>query len=972
MRRIYIVLFTALTSLAISSCSETLFDGFASDDDGAKVELSLPIYVSLPQEVMVTRSGRTEAEEKRLNDLQILIFNASTGKLKGFKHLAQGNSGLNSKTYADGEGNYSPQEVTGILTRTGNSYIYAVANCKTTDYNITVPSSLNSYIQNGVFTFNESTAQDEGYDFYFSDLQKLGFSRESGEISVNDGYFLMCGMIEESAGVAKAVNIKRKTTTSWWQTTTTGYIDNVDTDVIKLRRVVAKVKFDVDSVYSSGNNKYTFNLQSYDIYNIPTRGNLVQGETASETADYASNVFERMTNLKKDQQTSSYNGFIVYLPENMQTAKNQVTDIHQREANETDLDANGHHVFNNAPDGGTYVVLHGTYEETENGTLKKSGATSYMVHLGNFSADPNDYNNERNYYYTYTVHVRGIDKIITESKREGDYNPGAEGFTYEYGNGRSYKLDSHYDYCVMRFYQDEIKTLINNGTGYSFYVNAMKTDRSGIGETSRKVVVTSDGISEGSINGVDTDWIRFLKGGSYDKSASHGGADPGYKSLCDANGYTDTSKTNVGLSIVELLQTLYNNADNNSFWNQGYIDYVCYVDENFYTGMTWDKFTNCKERSFYIADEVDESSDGRSVYATRAYDVYQKSIQTFYNSKMSSSLTAYGCETYDETANMYVYDNPTANTYNIRTTWNGRNNMIADNGWNANNSTNMGNWIDNPSTMRETCMKRNRDLNHDGKISSDEIRWYIPSVHQYTGLWIGQSALDSEADLYYGKSTKTPDIAHYYTSTTSARIFWAEEGMAFGNWTGGSSDNPKLMKCIRNLPQDIKNNNSGADDVPDEYYTCENNVIDMEQIDPSATQTQADELGYHTESDDGNKVAIKFQVASSDISVVGTNIAVQIYQDNSSIACKNYSGYDSSWRIPNQRELCMMYVADISLNNNTFCRTHYSGMNYANYSNYRHSWQANGGIIEMGGDANTNTYIPKLSSGYIRCIKVNP
>lgn len=986
-----------LTMLIVTSCSETLFDSFASEGEGEECVLTLPIECALPQDVVVTRSARTESEEKRLNDLQILIFSASTGKLKGYKHLASGNSQLSSTTYADGEGDYSPEEVTGILTTTGSSYVYAVANCATTDYNITVPSSLTSYINSsGVFQFEESEAQDGNYDFYLSDLQKLGFSRVSGEIGVNDGYFLMCGMIEESTGVAEAVNIETGDRKGNWKS---GYyyegkIKGIDSDselnLIKLRRVVSKVKFDIEDTYTDANTTYEFTLESYDIYNIPTRGNLVQGETASETADYSSNVFERMTNQKPDQQTSdAYNGFIIYLPENMQKAKKSVTDIHQREANATDLDDEGNHIFTNAPDGGTYVVLHGTYEETVNGTSVKSGSTSYTIHLGNFTVDPNDYNNERNYYYTYTVHVQGVNKCIAEAKRTSDNNPGAEGFIYEYGHGRSYTLDSHYDYCVMRFYQDEIQTLIKNNTGYSFYVNAMKSDLSGMGETDRKVVVTSDGITEGSLNGVDTDWIRFLKGGTYSKTADHGGTDPGYTSLCQSNGYTNGVGTNVGLSIVELLKTLYNNAENNNFWTGSdsdgrYIDYVCYLDENFYPGLTWDKFTNCKSRNFYIADNVDESTDGRTVYATRAYDVYQKSIQTFYNRNMSSDITAYGCEVIDETsANKLNRDDKSSGS---RDKWNGRTNMIADNSYSVGSTT----WPSSISYMREACIKRNRDINHNNRIDSDELRWYTPTVTQYAGLWIGEEALSNDARLYSKSTSASNDkdtyyYQHYYTSTNGSRVYWAEEGMAVGNKYNQSDESyPYYMRCIRSLPSGENINGSktytGATDEPDRYYEVHNNIsksspyssysIDMSSIDQTSTQSQTAELAYHHEREDGNKVANYFYIANDNLADYTyysyPYTASQVYGSNASITCAGTNSKYTGWRIPNQRELTMMYIVKIMdgrypnlpLNTETsygtICKTHFSG-------NTDRSWRT---FSNMSMDVASSSFY------YIRCIKV--
>lgn len=1032
MKHIKIYFAIVLLGLIATSCSETLFDGFASDGDGEKCELTLPIESVLPEVKVVTRSGRTESEEKRLNDLQILVFSSSTGKLKGYKHIKTGDAELNSSTYVESENKYYPQNVT-VKTTTGSSYVYAVANCSTQDYKITVPDELKEFIDEstGIFKFDEDEAQAGECDFYLTQLQKLGFSRVKGEIGINDGYFLMCGMIEASEGVAAAVNIKKNDNGKV-------YVDDGN-DLIKLRRMVSKVKFNIadKGVYTSNDTTYTFTLQSYEIYNVPTRGNLVQGMTASETADYENNEFEALTGLSPDQQTSDYTGFIVYLPENMQTKnrKNTVSNTLQREANELAL-SNGKHVFTNAPDDATYVILNGLYDESYGGSSVKSGNTSYMIHLGDFNVDPNDYNNERNYYYTYTVHVQGVNRFIVEAKKEGDSNPGAEGFISAYSNdGKKYTLDSHYEYCIMRFYQEDIKKLKTGGHGYSFAAYGLTKDGE-MAETQRRIEVKGDSLAfdDERLNGVDISWVHFFKNDKssyYNSNNDHGGTDPGFKNLWDSS----IDKKYKNLSVGSLLSLLYNNAEEENEWpytdsnDRKYVDYTCYIDENFYTGKTWDTFTNKSPRRLCIANTVYESEDRRSVYADGAFYITQRAIQTFYNRNMATERTAYGCETIDETVECEGADKTTfTDASNGDGKWNGRTNMISDNSYNIGSS-------DWPTsyTFPNACMKRNRDSNHNGKIDNDEIRWYTPTVSQYTGLWIGQPALEEEAQLYYGKSTKTPDIMHYYTSTQGERIYWAEEGMAAGNWTGGYSYNvPKNIRCIRNLPKTVSDNRSGADNEPDRYYnitkenTSEPSVslsnqitytyrdrngwtqtgytglyqssiststsshykIDMSRVDPTATTSQTKELARHHEYEDGNKVAKTFYLANSNLNMLvsgsttgrdgntytgytstkNTFAAQDVYY-NRTVTC---NGNQDGWRVPNQRELAMIYIgnsegeSDALTGSSTFCATYYSGMSYSGYTNYRKSWRMENGKINMGDDGKDfGTY-----TGYVRCIKV--
>lgn len=95
---------------------------------------------------------------------------------------------------------------------------------------------------------------------------------------------------------------------------------------------------------------------------------------------------------------------------------------------------------------------------------------------------------------------------------------------------------------------------------------------------------------------------------------------------------------------------LYDNADNTSFWTYGkYIDATCFVSENYYSNLTWDKYVNnVDKRAFYVANNVWVSEDTRSVYAEAQYGLTQHNIQTFYDRSQAGSVIAYGCETIND------------------------------------------------------------------------------------------------------------------------------------------------------------------------------------------------------------------------------------------------------------------------------------------------------------------------------------
>ena len=931
-------------ALLLSSCSEDIFPGGSESNEDVTISLA---YSDVSPRDIVVNSRATPEEERHLDNLYIYIFDGN-GNLKGYKGFT---SGLDQKTNND-----TKATVSGIKTRSGESYIYAVANYNTGRYPLTVSEG---NVEKGKLPINldQERARAGEYPFTLNDLKALKFQRNvDDQISITDA-FLMSGAVNSG----KIVNIN-----------TAGNVTSDDTNgnAIRLSRIVSKVKFTIKE-YKGDGVKRSFKLANYDIMNIAMNGTLIgsiDGNTKKKISNDTdvSNIKGLTLGVNDVDKTTGAEYFEAYLPENLQDAKQSVPDQDQAKREDDNMSINKE--FTYAPKYGTYVVLKGKYEETTKDGSTKTADVTYYVHLGDCSANPNDYNVERNCKYTFNITVAGVDKIIVEAKKEGNKQPGAEGVVLIYGNtGKNLTLDSHYEYMVMRFYKADIQKLKNSNLGYYYQVYAL-------GKKTEPINVKDEPNTEENqkkLNGVDTSWIEFAIKGRGNSESSYGSENDGRGTPCD---YPGKGKT---MDIETFLKLLYDKADDkaddNSFWTEGkYIDATCFVSENYYSNLTWDQYVNnVDKRAFYVANKVWVSKDTRSVYAEAQYGLTQHNIQTFYDVKQAGNVIAYGCETInDEEGKNFTDDgiggtssNENSDPYQSKgsDTWNGRANMKQDlSGLTWDN-------IKSNKSLVKACMSRNRDLNGNGTIDKNEIRWYAPAVNQYIGLWIGEEVMSTEAKLFNKKtSTLSKDNDPgcrmlYYTSTRGINTYFSEEGMATNNHNG--TWKATLIRCVRNLQSN--DNDKGYAKYPTRFWTTSNSDKDVEldKVDSRALIVggSSNELIGHTERSEINKPAKSFRIADNTYPTSNSNSASMQNVVEGNFKCNGnyYQDYqdDRKWRVPNQREMSVMYLIDPSLIYHTYCRTKFSN------TNFRKSWTYTS-VFTMATDWSD------YSSGKVRCIKV--
>lgn len=531
----------------------------------------------------------------------------------------------------------------------------------------------------------------------------------------------------------------------------------------------------------------------------------------------------------------------------------------------------------------------------------------------------------------------------------------------------------------------------------------------GVSEWSREDL---DGISNKGVYGETvTEKSKFLKD-VYDVIVAMGKV---VKKIYKGEGVSTADRGEDGITIIQDKQS-----------NNDYVArFTAFVNEYYYyrhplTGMkvtSWSVMTNKIPREMIIAMSSSISQDGNSSYSQIYSYITQASIQTFYNSRVSD-INGFGIETYNETPHITFGK---AGLNGLSKT-DGRSNQITLIGglspnspnWNAFIESSYNGWTKSVGSDRTThklseaayktssggsgayyaCLSRNRDLNGNGVIDNNEIRWYLPSLNEYIRIGVGSNAISNAAQLYMGDkmNMKRPtyswsyddgypidyiwDGALYYTSSNDdERVYWAVERGSYSkdgqNWGGGFAAKP--IRCIRSLPA-----NTGGFDISsvhvasDASYVAHNvngsTVLEFKGrlVDELYRERTDGVLIPHDEDDNANSYYDGIIVAKN---YLGTKYPLNtiINSGDTDNPCRNYherGDNGATWRVPNLAELSAMNAAGLITQAGTACRTQFSNQNV------RFGYGFNGSRIYCYGDKvddeNLNSYFP------IRCVRDVP
>lgn len=227
------------------------------------------------------------------------------------------------------------------------------------------------------------------------------------------------------------------------------------------------------------------------------------------------------------------------------------------------------------------------------------------------------------------------------------------------------------------------------------------------------------------------------------------------------------------------------------------------------------------------------------------------------------------------------------------------------------------------------CMNRNRDNNGNGKIDADELRWFVPTSRMYLRLILGDYSLSNPIMDFESLKDKTIDPVNGYNTrylyyTSNGYIVWAVEGMSLSDDNKPYAFTPWQIRCVRNLGSNLSTVTEGNKVEVAYEHDAVKRIVKMTYYDPasvrsisytgngSGTSSETDKMPVHMVTSQYNLPYKAFQYTTtapttdripSDYSF---NNWLTLIQNNPCSSLNNATnGY--GWRVPNQKELTILY-----------------------------------------------------------------
>lgn len=672
------------------------------------------------------------------------------------------------------------------------------------------------------------------------------------------------------------------------------------------------------------------------------------------------------------------------------------------------------------------------------------GDVEYLIHLGDWGSSNGNYNIERNTSYTYTVTINSLNSIRVEvetsqaGQKFTENQPGATG-QISIAKEEIALCDCHYESKTISFH---LSNFFKNGkiNRENCIVDELTWSvKTPFGEGEPKIV---NGVE--SVTGLDYQWVHFRlnkrgDNGNYYSDKRRKYTDREFaasETWRDAKQNAENDGTaglagfhNDGIMTVPYLCKYIKDQVNKYLDNPAVSDFdsgtaaegpkislTAFVDEFYYdknpvTSETrsdlWKYFVNKDDRKLHILCNSVKSLDEESSMTGSVVTIQQSSIQCVYNTDPSYTAlqTAWGVENADEDAGALekgVYwsvqsDDNRCNNDQFNGLYNSCKEWGLSPADQSSDFTTGLSWteymnyeVDNSTPqlqkdykyMRYACMNRNRDNNGDGKIDRNEVRWYLASIRQLVGLYVGDGLLNSKTKLYNKsaderKSNVNSDWQQHIVSSTSfggnsnnPTILWAEEGTStnhfYHNW--GDIQGSEI-RCVRNLGNiaGISDESYTIDQVPNDYivYDDANKTFTCTHLNSQALRYYTSkELIYSDERSQENRLYKKFECYSNSSETKANNY-FKSYNDAVTEGMSKGTGNPfcpKGYRTPSQIEAAIMryYMGELT----TMTRTYWSFGPYG--SNKKFEEPDKPGFVVQG----TNITVTNNSAtDYVRCVR---
>lgn len=980
-------LYIAFACIFCNACADDDIYTPTHVKEGVPVEINLGL--SIPEMDKITTRALPEKEESRINDLYVLVFDATSGNLKTGKFYSTDE--ITSTLENNKEGTLK------LKTASGACRIYAVANVETNEL-----SAIRSQL--------DQVSNIDGLFGVYGSMSEVNIERVQGSLVMSGAF---------------------KQTKNESETKPKGYCvipesgGTISSGKIELTRLDSHIKFKI----STGPKVLSFVPTSWQVKEVPLNSKIIGQATSSfsEKSDYGnskvSTGFGTENELKK-----SFRTFDFYMMENIKSAieyegnsisrnisgmsnEEKIKEYAKREAEIKNQDGTNTGIYKYSEPHATFVEIKGELEikRDDNNAGKRVATVTYRIHLGGGIDNPANFTSKRNTKYTYEMTINDVEDIVVEVLEEQieENRPGAEGNVID-ADSDVRVLDAHYNYFVMGFSYNNVVDESTGNTGLKFVV------RTPFGDVTNES--TPDNASTPAKQ--DYHWIHFISNAN--NSATQ----------------LETYKKNNTIDLFGLSNSVrerYNNDHSTAKTKDKLYYYTVFVDEYYYTEAPkgqdwgtdaktyWRHFANADNRYVMLVYSPKYSPDGNSSYASAKYMLTQRSIQTYYSTE---SATALGMEHSNETG-AATWGKPGVSGLSAANgLWNTWEYLRKNTSWST--YVNATSWDQKMSTFATRnnaialarCLSRNRDENGDGTISLNEVKWYVPSSEQLMGMYLGAKSLPSPLFDADNITFVYEDRANYHYATSNGKRIWSEEGASVGDYSVTYADPPKNFRCVRNLGIDKpagQNTVNKTNDLPQQAYEYKptgtrvkvynqtisgDEIITADNIFKMSRLTDLNirgririgEIAIHHNFEDGNKPYKAFQMSAKPYSptkdkkggiivrddnrtftLTTWDVIMRSYwyetsyqgnyltTDGDRSFCKDYSEKDDKsdrglWRAPNQREMMLMYIQSKGNTNGTLART------YWNYEGGERFFCANENLY-LSNDAD------KKANFKIRCVR---